>query len=209
MKIKATERKEQGTSASRRLRRAGNVPGIIYGDGPALPITLNHNELWHFMRKDGAASSVIELNVDGKKDKVVTRDIQYHAYKPFITHIDFQRVDMKKPIVMRVPVIYINADESPAVKVNGQLINHIVNDLEVECLPKDLPEHIEVDLINLEAGASVTLSQIKLPKGVTVVGHISDEEDPTLANAVSKGGSAAEDVADEAASEDTAEAKEE
>ena len=184
MKIEATQRKEQGTSASRRLRRAGNVPGIIYGDGPALPITIDHNTLWHAMRQEGAITSIIELTVDGKKSNVVTRDIQYHPYKPFITHIDFQRVNMKKAIVMRVPLAYSNAEESPAVKLEAQIINHVVNEIEIECLPGNLPDHIVVDLSNLQPNGAITLSQITLPKGVKVVGHISDEADPTLVTAV-------------------------
>lgn len=180
MKIKAVARKEQGTSASRRLRRAGNVPGIIYGDGPAMAITLDHNNLWHTMRQEGAHSSIIELDIDGKKSNVITRDIQYHPYKPFITHIDFQRINMKKTLVMRVPLVHINAEESPAVKVDGQIINQIVHEIEVECLPTNLPEHIVVDLAKLEANSTITLSQLVLPKGVSVVHHGSDEEDPTL-----------------------------
>ncbi|MGL4667625.1 MAG: 50S ribosomal protein L25/general stress protein Ctc [Saezia sp.] len=202
MKIKATERKEQGTSASRRLRRAGNVPGIIYGNGPALAITLDHNSLWHSMRQEGAATSIIELEVDGKTSNVITRDVQYHPYKPFITHMDFQRVNMKKVIVMRVPVTLINAEESPAVKVDGYMINQIVHELEIECLPKDLPDHITIDLANLAANGSITLSQITLPKGVTAVGNISDEKDPTLV-ATSSAGEEEEDenTAEEAKAE--------
>lgn len=207
MKLKATERKEQGTSASRRLRRAGNVPGIIYGDGPALPVTLDHNNLWHTMRQEGAASSIIEIDVDGKKHKVVTRDIQYHVYKPFITHIDFQRVNMKKAIVMRVPVVLINAEEAPAVKLEGQIVNHIVNELEIECLPKDLPDHITIDLINLAPGGAITLSQVDLPKGVKVVGHISDEADPTLITAVHAGSDEADQAELQAEGETSEEAK--
>ena len=204
MKIEATQRKEQGTSASRRLRRAGNVPGIIYGDGPALPIAMDHNTLWHALRHEGAITSIIEITVDGKKNNVITRDIQYHPYKPFITHIDFQRINMKKTIVMRVPLVYNNAEESPAVKLEAQLINHVVNEIEIECLPKNLPDHIVIDLSNLQPNGAITLSQITLPKGVKIVGHISDEADPTLVTAVSPNGGTKTETATE---ENTGEAK--
>lgn len=200
MQITAEERKEQGTSASRRLRREGKVPGIIYGYGEARAITLDHNELWHAMRKEGAQTSIIELQVDGKKTPTVVRDIQYHVYKPFITHIDFMRVDMKSTMVMRVPLHLINADESPAVKADGNIINHIITELEIECLPVDLPESITVDLANLEAGGSITISQIKLPKGVKLV-ESGDEEDHVILTAVAPAVEAAEsdDAAPEAA----------
>lgn len=196
MKIKATQRKEQGTSASRRLRRAGNVPGIIYGDGAATPITLDHNNLWHTMRQEGAHTSILEIDVDGTATKVITRDIQYHAYKPFIQHIDFQRVNMSQTIVMRVPVIYTGAEESPAVKINAQIINHIVNELEIECLPGNLPDHITVDLSKLEANAALHLTDITLPKGVSAVHH--GEEALTLVTAAAP---AAEEVSEEAPTE--------
>lgn len=198
MKIKATLRKEQGTSASRRLRRAGNVPGIIYGNGQATPITMDHNNLWHTMRQEGAHTSILEIDVDGSSTKVITRDIQYHAYKPFIQHIDFQRVNMNQTIVMRVPVIYTGAEESPAVKMNAQIINHIVNELEIECLPANLPDHISVDLSKLEANAALHLSDITLPKGVSAVHH--GEEVLTLVTAAA----AAEETAEQASTEEAA-----
>lgn len=199
MKIKATQRKEQGTSASRRLRRAGNVPGIIYGDGEATPITLDHNNLWHTMRQEGAHTSILEIDVDGTVTKAITRDIQYHAYKPFILHIDFQRVNMNQTIVMRVPVIYTGAEESPAVKLNAQIINHIVNELEIECLPGNLPDHITVDLSKLEANGALHLSDITLPKGVSAVHH--GEEVLTLVTAAAP---TTEETSEEASTEEAA-----
>ena len=196
MKIVASERKEQGTSASRRLRRAGKVPGIVYGNGDALPIELDHNTLWHAMRKESLISSVLDLDLDGKVTKVVIRDVQYHAYKPFITHIDLQRVNMKQVITMKVPLHFSGAEESPAVKVEGQMVNYVTDELEIECLPADLPEFISVDLSKLEKDGVIHISDLTLPKGVTAVVHT--EESPALVTAVSVGGAAAEETAEAA-----------
>lgn len=192
MKIVAFERKEQGTSASRRLRRAGKAPGIIYGFGDALAIELDHNALWHAMRKESFHSSILDLEIDGKATKVVLRDVQYHPYKPFILHIDFQRVNMKQNIVMRVPLHYKGAEESPAVKVEGQMINYVLNELEVECLPGQLPEFIAVDLSKLEKNGAIHTSNIELPAGVSVVS--GTEESLTLVTAVD----AVQETADDA-----------
>ncbi|RUS66849.1 50S ribosomal protein L25 [Saezia sanguinis] len=181
MKFVAFERKEQGTSASRRLRRAGKVPGIVYGNGDALPIELDHNALWHAARKEAFHSSILDMEVDGKVTKVLLRDVQYHAYKPFITHIDFQRVNMKKPITLRVPVHYSGAEESPAVKIDGQMVNYIASELEIQCLPSQLPEFIAVDLSKLEKNGAMHVSDLTLPEGVNVVSHA--EEDLTLVTA--------------------------
>lgn len=182
MKVVAFERKEQGTSASRRLRRSGKVPGILYGFGEALPLELDHNALWHAMRKESFHSSILDIEIDGKVTKAVMRDVQYHAYKPFIVHIDFQRVNMKETIIMRVPLHYEAAEESPAVKVEGQMINYVLNDLEIECLPSQLPEFIKVNLSGLEKNGSIRASDIALPDGVAVVNNA--EESPTLVTAV-------------------------
>lgn len=182
MKVIAFERKEQGTSASRRLRRSGKVPGILYGFGDALPLELDHNALWHAMRKESFHSTILDIEINGKVTKAVMRDVHYHAYKPFITHIDFQRVNMKETIIMRVPLHYEGAEECPAVKVEGQMINYVLNELEIECLPSQLPEFIKIDLSTLEKNGSVRASDISLPEGVTVINNT--EESPTLVTAV-------------------------
>lgn len=192
MKIIASERKEQGTSASRRLRRAGQVPGIVYGDGAAVSIALEHNPLWHAMRKEGFVSSILEMDINGKLTKVVIRDVQYHPYKPFITHVDFQRVNMKHVMTMKVPVHFIGAEESPAVKVEGQMLNYIINEVEVECLPADLPEAFTVDLSKLEKNGIIHASDLTLPKGVTLVTHL--EDDATLVTAFTQAEETATDA---------------
>jgi large subunit ribosomal protein L25 len=195
MKVVAFPRKEQGTGASRRLRNAGHTPGIIYG-GNAAPVTiaLDHNALFHALKKEAFHSSILDLEVEGKVEKVLLRDFQMHAYKQLVLHADFQRVDQNQKIHVKVPLHFINGEVSPAVKLGGAVISHVMNELDISCLPGDLPEFVEVDLSNVEAGASVHLSDIKLPKGVSAVLH--GQENPTIANAsVPAGQVAADDAA--------------
>ena len=191
IQFKATKRDAQGTGASRRLRRAGQLPGIIYGGaGEALPITLDHNELYHLLKKEVFHSSVLTIDVDGNKETVVLRDTQWHAFKPQVLHIDFQRVAADQKMHLKVPLHFVGDDVSPAVKLGGCMISHVVNEIDVQCLPKDLPEFVTVDLSALEAGASVHLSQVKLPAGVELVQH--GEGDPVVATALVVKGAAAE-----------------
>ena len=190
IQFKATKRDAQGTGASRRLRRAGQLPGIIYGTSEALPITLDHNELYHMLRKEAFHSSVLSIDVDGKKETVVLRDTQWHAFKPQVLHIDFQRVAADQKMHLKVPLHFVGDDACPAVKLGGCIVSHVLNELDVQCLPKDLPEFVEVDLSALEAGQSVHVSQIKLPAGVELVQH--GEGDPVVATALVVKGAAAE-----------------
>jgi len=187
MKVIAFPRNEQGSGASRRLRRSGQTPAIIYG-GEAAPqaVALDHNALFHALKKEAFHSSILDMEIEGKVQKVLLRDFQMHAYKPLVLHADFQRVDEKQPIHTKVPLHFVNAEISPAVKLGGGIINHVMNELDVSCLPADLPEFIEVDLSNVEAGATVHLSDIKLPKGVTPVLH--GQDNPTVATAVASAG---------------------
>ncbi|AVZ78467.1 50S ribosomal protein L25 [Zoogloeaceae bacteirum Par-f-2] len=193
IEFKASLRAEQGSSASRRLRRAGQVPGIIYGgDAPATPITMDHNEMFHLLSKEAFHASVLTIDLDGAKQTVVLRDSQWHAYKPQVLHIDFQRVDATHKIHLKVPLHFINGENSPAVKLGGGMISHVLNELDVRCLPGDLPEFIEVDLGTLEADQSIHASQIKLPKGVELVTH--GDVDPVVVTVLkAKGEAAAED----------------
>ncbi|AUL99225.1 50S ribosomal protein L25/general stress protein Ctc [Rhodocyclaceae bacterium] len=193
IEFKASLRAEQGSSASRRLRRAGQVPGIIYGgDAPATPITMDHNEMFHLLSKEAFHASVLTIDLDGTKQTVVLRDSQWHAYKPQVLHIDFQRVDAAHKIHLKVPLHFINGENSPAVKLGGGMISHVLNELDVRCLPGDLPEFIEVDLGALEADQSIHASQIKLPKGVELVTH--GDGDPVVVTVLkAKGEAAAED----------------
>jgi large subunit ribosomal protein L25 len=183
MKVVAFARKEQGSGASRRLRNAGQTPGIIYGGtGAAVKITLDHNALYHALKKETFHSSILDMEIDGKVERVLLRDFQVHAYKQLVLHADFQRVDAKQKIHVKIPLHFVNAEISPAVKLSGGIISHVLSDLEITCLPKDLPEFIEVDLSNLEVGNSIHLSDIKLPAGVTPVIH-GGQDNPTIATA--------------------------
>lgn len=199
MKFIATARSVQGSSASRRLRRAGRVPAIVYG-GTAAPlnIELDHNEIYHALRKEEFHASILQMQVEGApEEQVLLRSVQWHAYKPQVLHVDFQRVDANQALRTKVPLHFVNAEISPAVKLSGAMISHVTTELEITCLPAALPQFIEVDLTNILAGASIHLADIKLPMGVTYVPHGADAN-PLLAAAVVKGGAAADD-ADEAA----------
>lgn len=169
---------EQGTGASRRLRRANKIPAIVYGGGsePA-PITLDHNEFFRHLNHEGFVSSIITLNTDGQKELVLLRDIQMHPFKPIVFHVDFQRVNADEKIHLRVPLHFINQDVAPGVKLSGGIVNHIATDLEISCLPKDLPESITVDLANLVAGHSIHISELKLPAGVESVALAHGHDD--------------------------------
>lgn len=195
MKVIAFPRKEQGSGASRRLRNAGQTPGIIYG-GTAAPVTiaLDHNALFHALKKEAFHSSILDMEIEGKVEKVLLRDFQMHAYKQLVLHADFQRIDEKQKIHVKVPLHFVNSEVSPAVKLGGAIISHVMNELDVTCLPGDLPEFVEVDLSKIEAGASIHLADVKLPKGVSAVLH--GNENPTIATAsVPAGQVAAEDAA--------------
>lgn len=170
MKVVASARTDVGTGASRRLRAAGKAPGIVYG-GTAAPvsITLDHNELYYALKKEEFHSSVLDLEIDGKVEKVLLRDFQTHAYKPLVLHVDFQRVDPNQKITVRVPLHFINEDASPAAKSGG--LHRAASELEISCLPADLPAFIEVDLTGIDAGQSIHISGLKLPAGVSAVAH--------------------------------------
>lgn len=183
MKVVAFARNDLGTGASRRQRIAGLTPGIVYG-GTAAPvnISLDHNALYHALKKEAFHSSILDLEVDGKVEKVLLRDFQVHAYKQLVLHADFQRVDAKQKIHVKVPLHFVNAETSPAVKLSAGIISHVTTELDITCLPADLPEFVEVDLAALEVGHSIHLKDIKLPKGISAVIH-GGEDNPTIATA--------------------------
>ena len=171
MKFVAFERAKQGTGASRRLRITGKTPGIVYGgvDGKPQLIELDHNALWHALKKETFHSSVLDMEIAGTTSKVLLRDVQYHPFKQLVLHIDFQRVDAKTRLHLKVPLHFSGEEASPAVKTDHCLVTHIVTELEVSCMPSDLPEFIAVDLSNLKKNVSLGLKDIKLPKGVSAV----------------------------------------
>ena len=172
MKFVAFERAKQGTGASRRLRISGRTPGIIYGgSGKPELVELDHNALWHALKKEAFHSAILDMEKDGKASKVLLRDVQYHPYKQLVLHIDFQRVEADHKLSMKVPLHYSGDELSPAVKTENCIANHVVTELLISCLPADLPEFIAVDLSGLKKGSSLHLNDITLPKGVSAVTH--------------------------------------
>jgi large subunit ribosomal protein L25 len=170
IEVNAMSRSLQGTGASRRLRRTGKVPGVIYGgDHPARNIELDHNSLYHQLRQEAFHASILSMDIDGTKDRVLLRDVQMHPWKQMILHVDFQRVSANQKIHMKVPLHFVNAEIAPGVKTGGGIVSHVMNELDITCLPDDLPEFVEVDLQTLELGHSVHLADLKLPKGVESV----------------------------------------
>jgi large subunit ribosomal protein L25 len=171
IEINATNRKAQGTGASRRLRNAGRVPGVLYGVGDVNLIELDHNELYYKLRAEAFHASILTLNLEGKKEPVLLRDFVMHPFRQQVQHIDFQRVDAKKKMHIKIPLHFLNEDVAPGVKEGGGKISHVMTELDITCLPKDLPAYIEVDLGKLELGHSVHVADLKLPSGVEVAAH--------------------------------------
>ncbi|HXD07353.1 MAG TPA: 50S ribosomal protein L25/general stress protein Ctc [Burkholderiaceae bacterium] len=184
MKFVAFPRELQGTGASRRLRIAGKVPGIVYGGGQPAMIELDHNALFHALKKEAFHSSILEMDLAGAVQKVLLRDVQMHAYKQQVLHIDFQRVDATTRITKKVPLHFVNEENSQAVKLDKCLISHVATDLEIECLASQLPEFLTVDLGHLAKGQSLHVSELKLDAGIKVVLH--GKKDPVIATVVAQ-----------------------
>ena len=183
MNFVAFERAKQGTGASRRLRNSGRTPGIVYGgSAEPLAIEVDHNALWHALKKEAFHSSVLDMELNGQASKVLLRDVQYHPYKQLVLHIDFQRVDAKTKLHMKVPLHYSGAEESAAVKIDKCMVNPLVTELDVACMPSDLPEFIAVDLSGLTKGSSLHAKDLVLPKGVSVV--TKGKENPALVSVI-------------------------
>ncbi len=193
IQFNAKKREVQGSSASRRLRRAGSVPAIVFGSGEPVQVSVDHNEIYHALRNEAFHSSVLSMNLDGAVQSVILKDTQWHPYKQQVLHLDFQRVDATHKIHVKVPLHFINADVAPGVKLEGGMVSHPMTELDLECLPGDLPEFIEVDLKDLKSGASIHVSALNLPKGVKALTH---GEDPVVATilAVRGGDDAAEET---------------
>jgi len=171
MDFVAFERTLQGTGASRRLRKAGKVPGIVYGAGEPAMIELDHNALFHALKKEAFHSSILEMELAGQKQKVLLRDFQMHAWKPIVMHIDFQRIGESTRVHKKVPLHFANEEHSPAVKTDKCLVSHVKTDLEVDCLASQLPEFITIDLGELIKGQTLHVSDLKLPKGIKAMKH--------------------------------------
>ena len=214
MKINAEIRSTQGTGASRRLRRAGKVPGVLYGgQSEAEMIELDHKETLMQLKKEVFRASIVDMSLAGKVEKVLLRDYQMHPFKIEVLHVDFQRVSAKEKITMRVPLHFVNEEEAPSVKLGGGVVNRIESEVEVSCLPGDLPEYIEVDCVALEIGDAIHLTQLNLPNGVELAHLVRGGEDLSVVAIQKARGSVDEDEGagsdggdEESATGDTSEA---
>ena len=183
IEISARKREAQGTGASRRLRRLGKVPGILYGgDKGPINIELDHQDLFLNLRNERFHASILSLSLDGSKEQVLLRSLNMHPFKLQVQHIDFQRVSKDKKIHMKVPLHFVNAEKSPGVKEQSGVVNHVLNELDIICFPDDLPEFIEVDLGNLAVGHSLHVRELTMPKGVELTLH--KNENPVVATVV-------------------------
>ena len=198
IEINANIRKAQGTGASRRLRNTGRVPGVVYGAGDVKLIDMDHNDLYYKLRAEAFHASILTLNLEGKKEPVLLRDFVMHPFRQQVQHIDFQRVDENKKLHIKVPLHFLNAEIAPGVKVGGGKISHVMTDLDIACLPKDLPAFIEVDLSKLELGHSVHVADLKLPKGVEAATHGTHTAEAVVATVQVPRGMAEAEVAAEA-----------
>jgi large subunit ribosomal protein L25 len=198
--ISAQKRETQGTGASRRLRRTGKVPGIVYGgaSGP-VNIALDHKELYRNLGNEKFHASILSLSLDGVAESVLLRAYNMHPFKAQVQHVDFQRVTRDRKIHMKVPLHFVNSEVSPGVKEQGGLANHVVNEIDISCLPDDLPEFIEVDMGSMKVGDSIHAKDLRFPTGVEPVLHrgenpvvatiivpalVTEEEETTAAEAV-------------------------
>ncbi|MBS0371106.1 MAG: 50S ribosomal protein L25/general stress protein Ctc [Proteobacteria bacterium] len=190
IQFNAKSRVQQGSSASRRLRRAGSVPAIVFG-GAAAPqqVEVDHNEIYHALRNEAFHSSVLSMVLDGAVQSVILKDTQWHPYKQQVLHLDFQRVDAAHKIHVKVPLHFVNAEIAPGVKLDGGIVSHVMTEVELECLPGDLPEFIQVDLKDLASGHSIHVSNLVLPAGVKALTH---GEDPVVATILAVRGGADE-----------------
>ncbi len=167
--IIAEPREDKGKGASRRLRREGKVPGVVYGaDKDATSIMMAQNEFMHHLENEAFYSHILTLQVGNKKEKVVLKDLQRHPYKAVVLHVDLQRVDENEKLTMRIPLHFVNENICIGVKQDGAVVSHVMTDLEISCLPKDLPEYIEVDLAEVNVGESIHLSDLKMPEGTEI-----------------------------------------
>ncbi len=206
MKVVAFERTAQGTGASRRMRHAGKVPGIVYGgEQKAQMIELDHNALYHALKKEQFHSSILDLTVGEQQTKVLLKAFQVHPFRPIVLHIDFMRVAADRKITMKVPLHFVRAEESPAVKLEGGMISHVLSELEISCLPADLPEFIEVDLSHMQKGHSLHANDLKLPGSVTIVTH--GAENPVVATVLNQAAAEAAETTAEPEVKDAKDAK--
>ena len=183
IEISARKRETRGTGATRRLRRKGMVPGVVYGgDQGAVNIEVDHKSLYLNLRNERFHASILTLELGGAKEQVLLRAVNMHPYKVQVQHVDFQRVLKDRKLHMKVPLHFSNAEKSPGVKDQGGVASHVLNELDITCFPDDLPEFIDVDLGNLSVGNSVHARDLKLPKGVELA--LKKDENPVVATVV-------------------------
>jgi len=209
LEINAEPRENVGKGASRRLRKTGKVPGIVYGTNQdAVMISLDQHTLGHQLDREAFYSSILTLNIGKKSSQVVLKDLQRHPYKKQILHVDFLRVDAKAEITMRVPLHFHNEDSCVGVKSGGGVVSHLMTDVEISCLPKDLPEYIEVDVAEMELGDTIHLVDLKMPDGVEnyALTHGGDETQPVVSVNLPRAEEEEEDLGEEVETEVTEEA---
>lgn len=202
----AEKREDVGKGASRRLRHANKIPGIVYGaDKEPTMLTLDHNVVMHSLENEAFYSSILTLNVGKDKEKVVLKDLQRHPYKNRLMHIDLLRINENEALTMRVPLHFINEEKAAGVKQGGGVVSHTLTEVDIVCLPKDLPEFIEVDMLEVELDQTIHLSDLVLPEGVQLYAllHGGDDSLPVAAIHAPKA-SAADEAEDAAAAEEAA-----
>lgn len=193
IEISANIRKLHGTGVSRRMRTSGRLPGVVYGgDGTVQSIEMDHKDMYYKLKVEAFHASVLSLNIDGKPIQVVLRDYQMHPFKQQILHIDFQRINQNKKMHVKLPLHFINAESAPGVKLSGGIVSHILTEVEVSCLPKDLPEFITVDLSEMKIGGILHLSSLILPSGVEILALTRGDDQAVATLTTPRGGPAGE-----------------
>jgi large subunit ribosomal protein L25 len=206
--INAESRSDKGTAASRRYRHAGKVPAVIYGAGKDnVALLLDHNEMRHALEVEAFHSAIIDIKTDKGMEKAIVRDVQMHPQRPLIMHVDFQRVSATEKLHMSVPLHFVGEDEAPGVRMEGGIMTHLANDVEIECLPADLPEYLEVDVSGLALNESAKLSDITVPEGVTLLALAHGGEDQPVAAVAMPKAAPVEEEAEGEGEEMEAEAK--
>jgi large subunit ribosomal protein L25 len=198
MKIEVTAypRTQQGTGASRRLRGSGRVPGVIYGaNQPAATVELDQNALLRHLKLEAFHASILDMSVDGSRERVLLRDYQMHPWKPIVLHVDFQRIDPNKKIHMRVPLHFMNQEIAEGVKTGGGVVSHVMNDIEIQCLPDRLPEYIEVDMKNMKLDDIIHVNDLNMPEGVEPVPKLKTDNPPVVSIHVPRVAAVEEEVA--------------
>jgi len=205
----AEKREGKGTGASRRLRRAGMIPGIIYGGGKeAAMVSFKHDPIWHMLENEASHSSILDVKTDGKAEKAILRDVHYHPFKQLILHVDLQRVSESERIHMRVPVHFVGEDVAPGVKLQGGIVSHLMTEVDITCLASNLPEYLVADVSNLNLHESVHLSNLQLPEGVEITSLAHGGDDLAVVSIVAVRGTVEAEGGEEAAEGGAGETKE-